>query len=102
MPFKSQKKSQTLDDSCDLFDLTNIIKEPTCFKKDCNPSLVDVILANKSQSCFKSLNFNTGVSDCRFSQTCIIYHFLSFQWSMFYLPVSPGTSRIVSPLYQLS
>jgi hypothetical protein len=47
-----------------MFDLTNIIKEPTCFKKDCNPSLVDVIPTNKSKSCFKSLNFNTGVSDC--------------------------------------
>jgi hypothetical protein len=58
------EKSQTLDDLCDIFDQTNIIKEPTCFKKDCNPSLVDVILANKSKSCFKSLNFNTGVSDC--------------------------------------
>ena len=57
-------KSQTLDDLCDLFDLTNIIKEPTCFKKDCNPSLVDVILTNESKSGFKSLNFNTGVSDC--------------------------------------
>jgi hypothetical protein len=54
---------------CDLFDLTNIIKEPTCFKKDCNPSLVDVILTNESKSGFKSLNFNTGVSDC--------HHFIS-------------------------
>jgi hypothetical protein len=57
------EKSQTLNDLCDLFDLTNIIKEPTCFKKDCNSSLVDVILTNTSKSCFKSLNFNTGVSD---------------------------------------
>ena len=58
------EKSQTLDDLCDIFDLTNIIKELTCFKKECNPSLVDTILTNKSKSCFKSLNFNTGVSDC--------------------------------------
>ena len=49
------EKSQTLD-LCDIFDLTNIIKDPTCFKKDCNPSLVDVILTNKTKSCFKSLN----------------------------------------------
>jgi hypothetical protein len=46
------EKSQTLDDLCDIFDLTNIIKEPTCFKKDCNPSLVDVILTNKSRLSF--------------------------------------------------
>jgi hypothetical protein len=72
------EKSQTLDD---------IIKEPTCFKKDCNPSLVDVILTNKSQSCFKSLNFNTSVSDCRHLISTFIkgnipicYMGLSFFW----------------------
>ena len=58
------EKLQPPDDLCDDFDLTYIIKEPTSFKKDCNPSLVDGILTNKSKSCFKSLNFNTGVSDC--------------------------------------
>ena len=67
------EKSQTLDDSCDLFDLTNIIKEPTCFKKDCNPSLVDIILTNKCKSSFKSLNFNTGVSDCHHLTKVIIF-----------------------------
>jgi hypothetical protein len=37
-------KSQVLDDLCDIFDLTNIIKNPTCFMKGYEPSLVDVIL----------------------------------------------------------
>jgi ERCC4-related helicase len=32
--------------------------------KGCEPSLVDVILTNKNNLCFKTLNFNTGVSDC--------------------------------------
>jgi hypothetical protein len=57
-------KSQVLDDLCDIFDLTNIVKNPTCFMKGCEPSLVDVILTNKNNLCFKTLNFNTGVSDC--------------------------------------
>jgi hypothetical protein len=34
-------KSQVLDDLCDIFDLTNIVKNPTCFMKGCEPSLVD-------------------------------------------------------------
>jgi hypothetical protein len=37
-------KSQVLDDLCDIFDLINIAKNPTCFMKGCEPSLVDVIL----------------------------------------------------------
>ena len=32
--------------------------------KGYEPSLVDVILTNKNNLCFKTLNFNTGVSDC--------------------------------------
>ena len=34
------------------------------FYERCEPSLVDVILTNKNNLCFKTLNFNTGVSDC--------------------------------------
>jgi hypothetical protein len=41
-----------------------LVKEPTCFKKDCVPSLVDVVLTNKKSSCFNTLNLPTGVSDC--------------------------------------
>ena len=37
---------------------------PTCFKKGCIPSLVDVIMTNKKSLCFKSQNVPTGVSDC--------------------------------------
>ncbi|CAG2243357.1 unnamed protein product [Mytilus edulis] len=57
-------KCQPLSDICDIFDLDQLVKEPTCFKKDCRPSLVDVILTNKKSSCFKTLNFPTGISDC--------------------------------------
>jgi hypothetical protein len=44
-----------------------LVKETTCFKKDCVPSLVDVVLTNKKSSCFNTLNLPTawtGVSDC--------------------------------------
>ena len=41
-------KSQVLDDLCDISDLTNIAKNPTCVMKGCEPSLVDVILTNKT------------------------------------------------------
>jgi hypothetical protein len=47
-------KSQVL--LCDIFDLTNIVKNPACVMKGCEPSLVDVILTNKNNICFKTLN----------------------------------------------
>jgi hypothetical protein len=55
---------QPLNDICDIFDLDQLVKEPTCFKKDCVPSLVNVVLTNKKSSYFNTLNLPTGVSDC--------------------------------------
>ena len=60
----NENKYQPLNDICDIFDLDQLVKEPTCFKKDCVPSLVDVVLTNKKSSCFNTLNLPTGVSDC--------------------------------------
>ena len=60
----NENKSQPLNDICDIFDLDQLVKELTCFKKDCVPSLVDVVLTNKKSSCFNTLNLPTGVSDC--------------------------------------
>ena len=58
------EKSQILNDICDIFNLSQLVKGPTCFKKVCNPSLVDVIITNKKNMCFQTTNSPTGVSDC--------------------------------------
>ena len=58
------EKSQILNDICDSFNLSQLVKGPTCFKKGCNPSLVDVIITNKKNMCLKTTNSPTGVSDC--------------------------------------
>lgn len=60
----SDVKKRPLTDFMELFSLTNIIKEATCFKKNCTPSLLDVILTNSQHLCMRTLNFTTGVSDC--------------------------------------
>ena len=57
-------KGRTLSDLLEIFDLTNLISKATCFMKNCQPSLLDVILTNANRSCIKVLNFPTGVSDC--------------------------------------
>ena len=46
-----KNKGKTLFDLMELFDLCNLIKEPTCFMKNCKNSLLDVILTN-SKSVF--------------------------------------------------
>jgi hypothetical protein len=53
-----------MNDFCDIFNLSQLVNGPTCFKKGCIPSLVDVIMTNKKSLCFKSQNVPTGVSDC--------------------------------------
>ena len=45
----NQSKCQSLHDICDIFDLSQIVKEPTCFMENSTPSLVDVILKNKNK-----------------------------------------------------
>ena len=75
----NENKSQPLNDICDIFDLDQLVKEPTCFKKDCVPSLVDVVLTNKKSSCFNTLNLPTGVSDCHNLTSTTIKGHLSAQ-----------------------
>ncbi|CAG2251654.1 unnamed protein product [Mytilus edulis] len=57
------EKSNTLKDAWDVCDLTNLVHEPTCHTKGNNPSLIDVVLTNKSSLCMNIRNFNTGISD---------------------------------------
>ena len=60
----NNQKCQTLNDLCDVFNLSQLITNPTCFKKGCTPSLVDVILTNQKNMCFNFQNIPTGISDC--------------------------------------
>ena len=45
MNFDMQSQN-TLNDLCELYDLENIIKTPTCFKSD-SPTLLEVIISIK-------------------------------------------------------
>ena len=65
-------KGKPLLDFMDTFNLENCISSPTCFMKDCTPSLVDVILTGSKNLCFKPLNIPTGISDCHnFISICV-------------------------------
>ena len=67
-----------------IFDLTNIVENPTCFMKGYEPSLVDVILTNKNNLCFKTLNFNTGVSDCHHMISTFIKGNTTINYTLFW------------------
>ena len=58
------EKCQALNSSCDIFDLVNVIKEPTCFSRDANPTLLDVALTNNRNLICNTCNFDCGLSDC--------------------------------------
>ena len=47
----------------DVFNLSNLIKESTCFKSQ-NGTLLDLILTNRPRSFMKSEAFELGLSDC--------------------------------------
>ena len=57
-------KCQPLNNIYDNFSLDCIIKEPTCFTKRSDPSLIDVILTNSKTLLCKTVNFSCGLSDC--------------------------------------
>ena len=55
-------KKHFLEDICDAFDLTNMVKGKTCFMST-EGSSIDVMLTNKPRSFFKTYTIETGLSD---------------------------------------
>lgn len=56
-------EEEAMIDFSDTYNLTNLIKEPTCFKSAHNPTSIDVMLTNRSKSFQKSSAIETGISD---------------------------------------
>ena len=62
--FNSDSSDKKLFEFCQTYDLENLIKEPTCYKKPMNPSSIDVMLTNRKRSFQSSTTVETGLSDC--------------------------------------
>ena len=56
------KKSTTIQDLCDIYDLTNLIKDPTCHKGP-TPTLIDVLLVTNPKRYISVLNGEFCLSD---------------------------------------
>ena len=61
--FNATIHDEAMKDFCELYDLENLIREPTCFKNAENPSSIDVILTNSKNSFQNSIAIETGLSD---------------------------------------
>ena len=61
--FNSEMDEDAMMEFCEIYNLTNLIKEPTCFKNPLNPSSIDVILTNKPRCFQNSTTIETGLSD---------------------------------------
>ena len=63
---------QHMKDLCDNYNLTSIIKHPTCYKNRNNPTYIDLFLSNTPRS-FQS-TCDVESQDYRFSFNDINYH----------------------------
>ena len=61
--FNSEMKETTMIDFCKTYNLSNLIKEPTCFKNPHNPSTIDLILTNRLRMFLNSTTIETRLSD---------------------------------------
>ena len=52
-----------MNEFCCLYNLINMVKEPTCFKNPNNTTCIDLILTNRPKSFQSSCVVETGISD---------------------------------------
>ena len=61
--FNSEPREITMSEFCDIYNLHNLIKDPTCYKNVLNPSIIDLMLTNKPRKFQNSQVIETGLSD---------------------------------------
>ena len=61
--FNSEINEDIMREFCDSYNLSNLIKEPTCFKNIHNPSAIDLMLTNRVRQFQNSHTIETGLSD---------------------------------------
>ena len=61
--FNADIKDHAMSEFCEMYNLKNLINEPTCYKNPNNLSSIDVILTNRKRSLEISMAMETGLSD---------------------------------------
>ena len=74
--FNSEVVENSMKEFCGIYNLNNLIKEPTCYKNINNPTSIDVILTNRYMSFCKSQAIETGISDFHKMTVTVLKHFI--------------------------
>ena len=61
--FNADINDHAMSEFCEMYNLKNLINEPTFYKNPDNPSSIDVILTNRKRSFESSTAIETGLSD---------------------------------------
>ena len=61
--WNSAMTEKEMKEFCGVYNLDNLIKEPTCYKNAENPSSLDIMLTNKKLSFQNSITLEIGLSD---------------------------------------
>ena len=74
--FNSETTECEMKGFCDIYNLKNLIKEPTCYKNPINPSSIDLMLTNRHRSFHNSKTIETGLSDFHKMTVTVLKTFL--------------------------
>ena len=61
--FNATVADNAMNEFCQMYNLQNLINEPTCYKNPINPSSIDMILTNRKDNFENSETLETGLSD---------------------------------------
>ena len=61
--FNSEFSVPCLNDFCDIYNLKNVVEEPTCYKNPENPSCIDLFLTNRPRTFQCTTTIEIGISD---------------------------------------
>ena len=61
--FNSEVTEPSMSEFCNIYNLRNLVKEPTCYKNQLIPTPIDLILTNRYKCFQNTINVETGLSD---------------------------------------
>ena len=61
--FNSEITERAMSDFCETYNLSNLIRDVTCYKNAKNPSSIDVMLTNREKRFCNSMTIESGLSD---------------------------------------
>ena len=50
-----------MNDFCDIYNLKNLVKKPTCYKSPDSPSCIDLFLTNRPRTFQSTTTVETGI-----------------------------------------